>query len=69
VPLQLFGATGYGTLMGKITGLRFLANAASPFLFASAMMHLGVDTALWISAVIAAIAFGLFLMLRAPSIR
>jgi MFS family permease len=69
VPLQLFGATGYGTLMGKITGLRFLANAASPFLFASAMTHLGVDTALWISAVIAAIAFNLFLMLRAPSIR
>lgn len=67
VPLQLFGATGYGTLMGRITGLRFLANAASPFLFAAAMTHLGVDTALWVSGVIAAIAFSLFMMLRAPS--
>lgn len=66
VPLQLFGANGYGALMGRITGLRFLANAASPFLFASAMTHLGIDTVLWISGMIAALAFGLFMMLRAP---
>lgn len=66
VPLQLFGVAGYGTLMGRITGLRFLANAASPFLFASAMTHLGMDTALWACGVIAAVALGLFLMLRAP---
>lgn len=66
VPLQLFGATGYGTLMGRITGLRFVANAASPFLFAAAMTHLGIDAALWISGIIAAIALALFLMLRAP---
>jgi predicted MFS family arabinose efflux permease len=66
VPLQLFGATGYATLMGRITGMRFLANAASPFLFASAMTHLGIDTALWISIAIAATAFGLFLLLRPP---
>lgn len=66
VPLQLFGAAGYGTLMGRITGLRFLANAASPFLFAFAMTHLGTDAALSASGVIAAIAFGLFLMLRPP---
>lgn len=66
VPLQLFGANGYGALMGRITGLRFLANAASPFLFAFAMTHLGIDTALWISGTIAALAFGLFVMLRAP---
>jgi predicted MFS family arabinose efflux permease len=66
VPLQLFGANGYGALMGRITGLRFLANAASPFLFAFAMTHLGIDMALWISGMIAALAFGLFVMLRAP---
>jgi predicted MFS family arabinose efflux permease len=66
VPLQLFGANGYGALMGRITGLRFLANAASPFLFAFTMTHLGIDTALWISGMIAALAFGLFMMLRAP---
>ncbi len=69
VPLQLFGATGYGTLMGRITGLRFLANAASPFLFASAMTHLGIEMALWISGAIAAVAFILFMMLRAPETR
>lgn len=66
VPLQLFGANGYGALMGRITGLRFLANAASPFLFAFAMTHLGIDKALWISGMIAALAFALFVMLRAP---
>ncbi len=66
VPLQLFGATGYATLLGRITGWRFLANAASPFLFASAMTHLGMDAALWVCAAISATAFGLFLMLRAP---
>jgi predicted MFS family arabinose efflux permease len=66
VPLQLFGANGYEALMGRITGLRFLANAASPFLFAFAMTHLGIDSALWISGMIAALAFGLFVMLRAP---
>ncbi|MGL5361307.1 MAG: MFS transporter, partial [Bosea sp. (in: a-proteobacteria)] len=66
VPLQLFGPTGYATLVGRITGWRFLANAASPFLFASAMTHLGIDAALWVSAAIAATALCLFLMLRAP---
>lgn len=66
VPLQLFGAEGYGTLVGRIAGLRFLVNAASPFLFALAMVHLSVDVALWVCAVIAAVALGLFLLLKAP---
>ena len=66
VPLQLFGINGYGTLMGRITGLRFLVNAASPFLFAFAMTHLGINTAMWISAAVGVLAFGLFLLLRAP---
>jgi predicted MFS family arabinose efflux permease len=66
VPLQLFGAQGYGTLVGRITGLRFLVNAASPFLFALAMVHLSVDIALWVCGAIAAVALGLFLLLKAP---
>ncbi|MCA1998272.1 MAG: MFS transporter [Hyphomicrobiales bacterium] len=66
VPLQLFGVTGYATLVGRITGLRFLANAFSPFLFAAAMTHIGVDPALWVSALCAALAFGAFLLLRPP---
>lgn len=66
VPLQLFGALGYGTLVGRITGLRFLVNAASPFLFAWAMVHFGVDAALWVCWVIATVALGMFLLLKAP---
>lgn len=66
VPLQLFGPQGYGTLVGRITGLRFLLNAASPFLFALGMAHLSVDAALWVCGGIAVLAFGLFMLLEAP---
>jgi MFS family permease len=66
VPLQLFGPQGYGTLVGRVTGLRFLVNAASPFLFALAMAHLSVDAALWVCGVVAVVALALFLLLEAP---
>ncbi len=66
VPLQLFGAVGYGTLVGRITGLRFLVNAAGPFLFALAATHLSMDSALAINAVIALMAFLAFLLIRPP---
>jgi predicted MFS family arabinose efflux permease len=66
VPLQLFGPEGYGALVGRITGLRFLVNAASPFLFALAMAQLSVDAALWVCGAVAVLAFGLFLLLKAP---
>ncbi len=66
VPLQLFGVQGYATLVGRITGLRFLANAASPFLFALAMTHLGIDVALAASAIVALVAFAAFIQLRSP---
>jgi MFS family permease len=67
VPLQLFGPAGYGTLVGRITGLRLLFNATSPLLFALAMTHLSIDFALWICAGAVTLAFALFLMLRAPA--
>jgi predicted MFS family arabinose efflux permease len=66
VPLQLFGPKGYGTLVGRITGLRFLVNAAGPFLFALAATHLSMDRALAISAVVALMAFLAFLFIRPP---
>jgi predicted MFS family arabinose efflux permease len=67
VPLQLFGTRGYATLVGRITGIRFLANAASPFLFALAMTSFSVDMALSISSICAAIAFAAILKLRPPA--
>jgi predicted MFS family arabinose efflux permease len=66
IPLQLFGVSGYATLVGRITGLRLLTTAASPFLFAFTMTHLGVDTALWVSAGVIAIALAAVLALRPP---
>ncbi len=66
VPLQLFGVQGYATLVGRITGLRFLVNAASPFLFALAMTHLSVDVALLVCAVAAVASLVAFMLLRAP---
>ena len=67
VPLQLFGVHGYASLVGKITGMRLLANASSPFLFALAMTHLSVDLALLVSAFAAIAAFAAFAFLRAPA--
>jgi MFS family permease len=64
IPLQLFGSQGYATLVGRITGLRFLANAASPFLFALTMTHFSVDMALSISCICAVLAFTALLKLR-----
>lgn len=66
VPLQLFGPKGYGTLVGRITGLRFLVNAAGPFLFALTATHLTMDIALAINAAIVLVAFAGFLLIRPP---
>lgn len=67
VPLQLFGARGYATLVGRITGLRFLVNAAGPFAFALAATHGGVGLAIGLNAAAAAIAFAVFWRLRRPA--
>ena len=66
IPLQLFGARGYATLVGRITGIRFVANAASPFLFALVMTQFSVDTAILISGILAMLAFAAILVLKPP---
>jgi hypothetical protein len=67
ITLQLFGVRGYATLVGRVTGLRFLTNAASPFLFALAMTNLSVDIALWVSAAVIALALTALLALPPPA--
>ncbi|MGL4406148.1 MAG: hypothetical protein ACRCT6_10335, partial [Notoacmeibacter sp.] len=67
VPLQLFGVQGYATLVGRITGIRFLVNAASPFLFALTMTHLSTDAALMACGLATAISLLAFMQLRAPT--
>jgi hypothetical protein len=45
VPLALFGATGYGTVLGLIATPILIVNAASPTLFALIVDHLGWNVA------------------------
>ncbi len=66
VPLQLFGAAGYGALIGRITGLRFFVNAAGPLVFAAAETRLSMEAALAIMAGAALFSLIAFLMIRAP---
>lgn len=66
VPLLLFGARGYGALNGRITGIRFVVNAAGPFVFAVLATRGGVDAALIACGLLAAVSLGLFLQLKKP---
>jgi predicted MFS family arabinose efflux permease len=68
VPLQLFGVRGYATLVGKVTGLRFVVNAFGPFLFAFAATQLGIGMAIALNGVAAFAAFLAFMALRRPGI-
>lgn len=67
VPLQLFGVRGYATLVGKVTGLRFVVNAIGPFAFAFLATHLGTGAAVAVNGIAALAALGAFLLLRRPA--
>jgi MFS family permease len=69
VPLHLFGAVGYATLVGRITGMRFLVNAAGPLVFAAASTRLSMEAALAASLIVALIAFAAFMTIRGPAAR
>lgn len=67
VPLQLFGIHGYGSLVGKISGLRFFVNASAPFLFAYFSARAGTDFALALCGATAIAAAAAFWMLKRPA--
>ncbi|MGL4729517.1 MAG: MFS transporter, partial [Bosea sp. (in: a-proteobacteria)] len=69
VPLYLFGAVGYATLVGKITGMRFLVNAAGPLVFATLSTRLSMEAALGASMLVALVAFIAFLAIKGPERR
>jgi hypothetical protein len=54
VPLALFGATGYGTVLGVLATPILIVNAASPTLFALIVDHAGWAAAEWALIVCAA---------------
>jgi hypothetical protein len=67
VPLFLFGPDGYGALVGRVTGLRLIVNAAGPFTFAWIVTQAGMPAAITANAVAAALALCAFLALRRPA--
>jgi len=54
VPLALFGATGYGAVLGILATPILIVNAASPTLFALIVDHVGWQFAEWSLIVCAA---------------
>ncbi|MCE1236072.1 MAG: MFS transporter [Hyphomicrobiales bacterium] len=49
LPLHLFGATAYGSLMGRMSLPQNLVFAASPAIFSTVIDHAGVTAALWLA--------------------
>jgi hypothetical protein len=67
LPLQLFGAQGYGVRQGWISLPARIAQAAAPFLFGLALQRWGAG-ALWLSGALGLPGFAaLWLLPRAPS--
>ena len=67
VPLALFGAEGYGRLLGRIGGPARLLQAAAPLAIAFAIERYSDPIALAIIAAFAAVAFLCFLLIHRPA--
>jgi MFS family permease len=68
VPLALFGAAGYGRLIGRIAGPSLVIQSAAPFVLAFVAEHASDAYALALAAGFAAIAFGCFAAIRRPGV-
>jgi MFS family permease len=66
VPLALFGAEGYGRLIGRIAGPSLLMQAAAPFVLAYVAEHTSDRAALGLTAIFAVIALACFAAIRRP---
>ena len=66
VPLALFGASGYGRLMGRLAGPFLLMQAAAPLVMAFVIDRTSDPSALALAACFAAIALACFVVIRAP---
>ena len=67
VPLSLFGAAGYGRLIGRIAGPSLFMQSAAPFVLAYVAEHISDPAALAVAAGFAAIALGCFVAIRRPA--
>ncbi|MGE0565183.1 MAG: MFS transporter [Pseudolabrys sp.] len=67
VPLALFGATGYGHLLGRLAGPYLLMQAAAPLVMAIVVERASDPAALALAAGFAALALVCFVVIRRPS--
>jgi MFS family permease len=67
VPLALFGASGYGRLMGRLAGPFLLMQAAAPLVMAFVVERTSDGTALTLAAGFAAIALVCFVLIKRPA--
>jgi MFS family permease len=67
LPLALFGASGYGRLMGRLAGPFLLMQSAAPLVMAFVVDRTSDAMALALAALFAACAFVCFLMIKRPS--
>jgi MFS family permease len=66
VPLTLFGASGYGRLMGRLAGPFLLVQAAAPVVMAFVVDRASDPAALALAACFAAAALVCFILIRRP---
>jgi hypothetical protein len=66
VPLALFGAAGYGALIGRIAGPSLVLQAIAPLVLAVVAERVSDPAALMMVAVMALIAFGCLALVRRP---
>jgi hypothetical protein len=67
VPLALFGASGYGRLMGRLAGPFLLMQSAAPLIMALVIERTSDAAALSLAAAFAAVALICFVALRRPA--
>ncbi|MGH6665819.1 MAG: MFS transporter [Pseudolabrys sp.] len=66
VPLALFGASGYGRLMGRLAGPFLLVQAAAPLVMAFVVDRASDPAALALAAAFAVAALGCFILIKRP---
>jgi len=67
VPLALFGASGYGRLMGRLAAPFLLVQSAAPLIMAFVIEHASDPAALALAAAFASVALTCFIVLRRPT--
>jgi hypothetical protein len=67
VPLALFGASGYGRLIGRLAGPFLLMQSAAPLVMAFVVEHTSDAAALTLAASFASVALICFVAIRRPN--